>query len=814
MAKIIEAKALITAQDGTGQAFASVAAKFDAISKTGQRVAQASTRNIAEMGRKVSEVSKAMSDGLDELGRKDRAIENLSRSMSRLAENRTAFRQAEAQVRSLGREMAASAEPSRQLAQSYDRAQRHVSSVATAFNESRNAAVAAKRAIVDLGLPLTNLGRQQTEIRDRIRSATQAMQQQATSGRAINARPWGAPVSSARLSPSGVPLIQPAIGAPVTPRPIAGTPSSGLPEAAASLGILSAARDTVVSGMNVDTERSQARQAGWTDKEVETLEHRANRFAAQYGLAPATAMNIIREARPTFGGDLQQTLTSVPDFFAVLTAMRQKAPQSSEADHGRQLGMMIKAGEILGYSSEPAKLKEYADFMTKMTQVHGSALRGEEILNFAKSGKSAGSAASFEFLSSVLPTMLPELGGDRLGTALMTLRQALVGGKMKKRAAEAMEEYGLVDPSGVIATADDDVKGVRPEAVKGSKIAERDPLEWVRSVLLPAMDEKGVKPADRAAVLSTMFSDRNAEYIINLMMEQMQRLQKDRATVEKAKGLPGVDQALKDDPYLALARVRGSLQNVGAALSDPVMEPLKAAADGAANSLNSLADTARDHRTATGVGVTGGAIAGGALAGHLTQGGGALLRFGGMAAGTAAGAVAGGLALPLLAHGFYDLLSGGYQPVKGDRDEVAPGEAHNFSQKRRRAYHEALRAESEAVRRRFAPSLDEAGIMPLGAPAQGPVMTMPRGTALTSVGPGSIEAVVKPDQITAKLEGKAEVVGRFEVVPSSELIRIVERAKEISASGHLTAGGNGPGTTGQSMQEAVAPNTGSSMGPR
>ena len=70
-----------------------------------------------------------------------------------------------------------------------------------------------------------------------------------------------------------------------------------------------------------------------------------------------------------------------------------------------------------------------------------------------------------------------------------------------------------------------------------------------------------------------------------------------------------------------------------------------------------------------------------------------------------------------------------------------------------------------------------------------------------------VEAVVKPDQVTAKLEGKAEVVGRFEVAPSSDLIRIIERAKEITASGHLAAG-SGPGSTGRSMPEAAAPPTG------
>ena len=168
----------------------------------------------------------------------------------------------------------------------------------------------------------------------------------------------------------------------------------GIGEAVASGVGLQHVRDALVAGLNVDTERAQMRQAGWTKGEIKTAEHRANRLASEWGVSPASAMNIIREGRPTFGGDLRQTLASVPDFFGVLTAMRQKNPNGSEGEHNRQLGSLIKAGEIMGYSQDPEKLRQYADFMTKMVQVHGSALRGEEVLNFAKSGKTAASGAS------------------------------------------------------------------------------------------------------------------------------------------------------------------------------------------------------------------------------------------------------------------------------------------------------------------------------------------------------------------------------------------------------------------------------------
>lgn len=774
MVKVIEAQALITAKDGTGQAFAAVAAKFDALNKTGEVVARSAARRAAEVGRTVAGMTQAMSARIEELGRKDRAIDNLAKSMGRLAENRTAFREAETHVRSLAREMAASGEPSRQLARNYELAQRQVRLASAAFNESRNAAVAAKRAVVDLGLPLTGLGRQQAEIRERILGATKAMQQQ---GRAVS-----------HLRPS---FTAPAlVGAPVTPRPGVVQPGSGLPEAVASIGILGTARDTAVAGMNVDTERSQARQAGWTDKEVETMEHRANRFSAQYGVAPATAMNIIREARPTFGGDMQQTLQNVPDFFKVLTAMRQKSPQASEAEHAHQLGMMIKAGEILGYSSDPAKLASYANTMTQMTQVHGSALRGEEILNFAKSGKSAASAASPEFLKSVLPTMLPELGGDRLGTALMTLRQVLVGGKMKKAAAENMVELGLVDPDSVIYTSTGNVKGIKQGGIKGSNLAESNPLEWIKQYLVPTLKEKQVDQDDWPAKLSTLFSDRNAEYMVNLMLTQMARLEKDRATVEKAKGLPGVEQALKDDPYLATARVKGGLQNFGAALSDPVMEPLKKAADGAAGALNNAADAARGQPKATGAGLASGAAVGGGLAAYLLQGSGALLRLGGIAAGGAGGAMLGGAAMPIMIKSFLDSLGPrAEEGIKQFHGSALPGPAGDY-ERSKAAQREWLR-DPEAARGRA-------------------LMEVSRRSDQAS---GPIEAVVRPDQVTAKLEGQAQVGVNVTVEPTPDFItRIVKSV--LSQVGHIGVDGSGPGSTGRSMPEAAAPNTGSSMGPR
>jgi hypothetical protein len=200
-----------------------------------------------------------------------------------------------------------------------------------------------------------------------------------------------------------------------------------------------------------------------------------------------------------------------------------------------------------------------------------------------------------------MPTLLPEQTGDRLGTALMTLRQALVGGKMKHLAARNLAELGLIDESKIERDEVGDVKGVKRGGLKGQELVEKNPLEWVKQYLLPALDRAGVKPEERDAKISSLFSDRNAEYVVSLMMNNIERLEKDRAVVEKAKGIEGAKEALRDDPKLAAERAKASLQNAGAAGTGWLMDPLKVSLDKFSSATNVFANMFRGEPINTGL---------------------------------------------------------------------------------------------------------------------------------------------------------------------------------------------------------------------
>jgi hypothetical protein len=762
MAKIIEASAIISAKAGDMSGFGAISKQLAAVSKAGEAVSKS-----------IGSASSGLAKRVEEISGKLRSIDNF-KSMSRgLDAASIAMKRAQQDAARLkGALDAAGDGATRKMMADFNRASIAVERATRAFREQGQAVRASRSALAEAGIPVNAIARQQAQLSASLDRTTAAMRRQAEAGRVL-ARPVPSRPLIDRVAPGGV--VQP--GVPVRPAP--GVPVA---EIGGAVGAVAAINGAVMAGADLDSERSQARQAGWTAEEIAQAEAKAHKAAGRYGIAPGSAFNLIRENRQVFGGDLSKTLENIEPFYDLHASMRQKNPGASEDELNRQTGNIVKSAEILGYSGDPKRLLAFADFMVRMSQVHGAGLRGEEILNFAKSSKTAGQGYSFEYLASVLPTTLPELGGDRLGTASMTLRQALVGGKMKKRAAENLADLGVIDRDGLMKTDDDDVKGVRPSSIKGVKLLETNPLKWVQEVLVPAMDAKGIRPEDRPGVLSTLFSDRNGEYLVSLLMSQAQRMEKDAAMVAGAQGRAGVPTMLLDDPYMTAKRVGGAAAQAGQALSEPFLGPLKTAADAAAGALTSLAATARGDQTSTATGVASGGLLGALLGGVASAGSGIFLRGAGILAGGGMGAIGGGLLLPWMTKEFLKSFDPrGPEGSKAFYGSALPGFAGDYDR--------AWQAQRDRLRD------------PEAA----------RGRAMLDLSRRTEIEAVKPQEVTAKVEGAATINANVTVSPSPLFLATIDQ--RIEARGNLTAG-NGPGSTGRTMPEAAAPDTGRAMGPR
>ena len=153
MVKIIEAKAIISAQDATGKAFAEVLKKIDSLGKASKAFASAGSKDFGTFAKKI-----------DELNTKAGAIDGFRAQQAAMIAARQQFRAAEQDVQRLGRAMRETAAPTREMTRSYESAQRAVRQASAAFTDKLAAVKAAKAEMAAYGVTLKNIGSQQANV--------------------------------------------------------------------------------------------------------------------------------------------------------------------------------------------------------------------------------------------------------------------------------------------------------------------------------------------------------------------------------------------------------------------------------------------------------------------------------------------------------------------------------------------------------------------------------------------------------------------------------------------------------------------------
>ncbi|MGN6284511.1 MAG: phage tail tape measure protein [Afipia sp.] len=162
MAKIIEAKAVISAVDKTGAVFDNLAKKIDKLGKT------------SKTAQSVDRLTKAMQSAEKQMV----AIDKFDASRSGFAARRKQFREAQADLERLSKAMAATKNPSQQLERDYRRAQETVSRTSRAFERQKNVILSHKRALEGMGVSLNARAAHQERLRVAVERTSRAIEHQ------------------------------------------------------------------------------------------------------------------------------------------------------------------------------------------------------------------------------------------------------------------------------------------------------------------------------------------------------------------------------------------------------------------------------------------------------------------------------------------------------------------------------------------------------------------------------------------------------------------------------------------------------------
>ena len=302
----------------------------------------------------------------------------------------------------------------------------------------------------------------------------------------------------------------------------------------------------------------------------------------------------------------------------------------------------FRALDTLGKNVDNGEIKSLYDGYIKALGVEGADIDLGDVFKLAKMSKSGGASLSNRFLMSIAPSLMQDMGPDRVGTAIGSMVSQVIGGRATKESKVEQERYGLREG----------------DRFQHGNMMLFDPQEYTEKVLIPALKKNGVNIDDNAAAtaaMSKLFSNQVVADLFNKLITQREQYERKSGQYSRAPGLAAAGSLAGRDPFVVLESIMAQMRNIGGAVFGKLSGPASAGMEKIASIANSIATAAEGAGGAVGVLTAGlggltaavaaaaaglksvlpGVFGGGASAGAAAAG-----VLGGVAAGGAAASVA------------------------------------------------------------------------------------------------------------------------------------------------------------------------------
>jgi len=313
---------------------------------------------------------------------------------------------------------------------------------------------------------------------------------------------------------------------------------------AGGLGLASMLKGPLDEAKKFQNETERFRSLGLGDKVTAD----AVKFASgmnTYGTSIRENLGLLRDAQTVFG-DFHEAQMVTP-----LLAKMKFANAALYGDEGgamkdRAFMDMLKVIEMRGGLSSQEAFTNQANMVQRVQTATGGRVGANEYLNFIKTGGVAAKGMKDENFYYAMEPLIQEMGGNRVGTGLMSAYQNLVQGRTTQRAANELMRIGMLNPKMVDYDKVGNIKQIKPGAVSGSDIMISDPMKWMQTVMLPAFASKGI--TDKQAILNeigAIFTNRTASQLYSTMYLQQANIAKNFKLNSGAAGIDELDANAK-----------------------------------------------------------------------------------------------------------------------------------------------------------------------------------------------------------------------------------------------------------------------------
>jgi hypothetical protein len=221
--------------------------------------------------------------------------------------------------------------------------------------------------------------------------------------------------------------------------------------------------------------------------------------------------------------------------------------------------------------------------IAQMMASTGGRVRPSELLTMARRGGPALQGLSIAGLRN-LSGPIQELSGTGVGTSLMSLYQAIIGGVMKQSAAAEFQRLGLLDPKKIEYGRAQKIKRLMPGANKLGALLMEDPLK-AADALMEAMK----RPLRGAAIDTTnankvreeiaiLFGNRTAQRLMSILTTQRGQVIKEAKLSEGAKTIQQIYDQILETPAGKIKAFEAAIENLKAEVGGPLLSAVAGAA--------------------------------------------------------------------------------------------------------------------------------------------------------------------------------------------------------------------------------------------
>ena len=344
----------------------------------------------------------------------------------------------------------------------------------------------------------------------------------------------------------------------------AGATAAGIGMLYGSQRAAHAAGGVLSEGKNTATEGERIKALGLDSAEADKAIAFAKKFSS-FGTSQLDNLALMRDAITVFN-DRHHAEDALP----FLAKMKFGNEAMFGAEHGaendRKFMDMLKVVEMRGGANNREDFERSGNLIQQVITATGGRVGAEDWLNVIKTGGVAAKGIGEKEFFYRLEPLVQEMGGNRVGTGMMSAYQNLYQGRTTKRSANMLQDLGLIaDPSKVKHDKVGQIAQLGVGALKGSEVFQRSQFEWMEKILIPALNAKGI--TTEKGILDAMggiFSNRNAAGLFATMYQQRAMINKSYSLNERADNVDtmyGRAQNLPTGKELELRKRRDDLYN-------------------------------------------------------------------------------------------------------------------------------------------------------------------------------------------------------------------------------------------------------------